>query len=177
MFTKKTEDTHGSKRADNRVFGRGQSARKDNDEEDEGDAQLIAHKGEGGDESDANDEAHDLGHKGVEAGHDEETSEYGGTNVTRCKDCWGMTAGHDGCTAGVRIYGDLHDGPSGQDGLRTFVWGQGKMRGTVNAHHGYVAELMPSNCEELEGCDDHSSSWDDPCREDDDGVDDNLCGE
>ena len=48
------------------------------------------------------------------------------------------------------------------------------MRRMGNTHHGYMAELMPSYCEQLEGCDDHSGSRDDPCCEDDHGVDDNL---
>lgn len=74
------------------------------------DVQFIANEGEGGNETDAEDEAHDLGDEGVEAGHDEEAAEDGGADVACGEDGGRVSAGNDGAATHVGVYEDFHDG-------------------------------------------------------------------
>lgn len=73
------------------------------------DVQFITNKSEGRNETDAQDEAHDLGDEGVEAGHDEEAAEDGGADVACGEDGGRVSAGNDGATTHVGVYADFHD--------------------------------------------------------------------
>ena len=81
------------------------------------DSQLIPHYSQRCYQPNAQDEAHDFGDEGVEAGHDEQASEDRRANVACSEDCWWVSSRDDSCTAHVGVYADFHDRAPGKDGL------------------------------------------------------------
>lgn len=80
----------------------------------EGYVQLIANERQWCYEPHSRDEAEDFGDERIEAAEDEETSEDGGTDVSRAKDAGWVATLDDSMTARAGVYGHAQYGASSQ---------------------------------------------------------------